>query len=126
MRNETSLRREGVDDEPPVVELHSRMLTKLGYQPIPANSGEEAVEYLKHNQADLVLLDLVMAPGLDGVDTFRQVKALHPHQKGVILSGYAQPSKVAAMRDMGVTHYLIKPVPMGILAQAIRDELDAR
>ena len=114
-----------VDDEPLVLKVQSELLSSLGYKTECANSGEAAVEYLKQQDADLLLLDLLMDPGIDGVETYRRIKAFKPEQKAVVLTGYATPSQVEEVRSLGAGAYLIKPVPLGMLAKAIRDELDS-
>ncbi|MBN1670351.1 MAG: response regulator [Kiritimatiellae bacterium] len=113
-----------VDDDPTTLQVNSRILTGLGYEVVCAKSGEEAIEYVKQIPVDLLLLDLVMDPGIDGVETYRRVLQVNPKQRAVILSGYAQPSQVEAAQKLGATKYLIKPAPAGTLAQAIRDEID--
>lgn len=112
-----------VDDEPFVLQTNTHVLGDLGYRVLTANGGEQAVNIVREQPVDLVLLDLVM-PAMDGVETLRRIHAVKPGVKAVILSGYAQPSQVEAVRQMGAMHYLIKPVPTSLLARAIRDELD--
>ena len=113
-----------VDDEPLVLKVQSNLLASLGYETITMNSGEEAVDYLQTNDVDLLLLDLLMEPGIDGVETFRRIRKFKPSQKAVVLTGYATPAQVKEVRDLGAGAYLIKPVPLSMLAQAIRHELD--
>ncbi len=50
-------------------EIASRILIELGYSVTTVSSGEEAVDYLKDNSADLLLLDMIMDPGIDGLET---------------------------------------------------------
>jgi CheY-like chemotaxis protein len=114
-----------VDDEPAVLQANARLLSSLGYEVITANSGEQAIEYMQRNGADLLVLDLVMNEGIDGVAAFRRIREFRPMQKAIVVSGYAEPSKVSVVRNMGIRHYLVKPVALGVLAQALRDELDS-
>jgi CheY-like chemotaxis protein len=113
-----------VDDELSARKVHAKLLTGLGYEVACAAGGKEALEYMANNKADLLVLDLVM-PNMDGVETFRKVKERHPEQRAIMLSGWAQPNKVEAMRELGVEHYLIKPVPLLTLARAVRETLVA-
>ncbi len=62
-----------VDDEPDIVYVVRKMLEKGGYEVVEANSGEEALEKLKKEKPDLVLLDIMM-PGIDGWETCRRIK----------------------------------------------------
>jgi len=100
------------------------ILTKLGYQVVCMETGGQTVAYLKHSGADLVLLDLFMKNGMDGIETYRQIRALRPFQRAIILSGYAEPKHVSALRNLGIENYLVKPVSLPLLAAAIRAELD--
>jgi CheY-like chemotaxis protein len=112
-----------VDDDPLVLESMQRTLGSLGYQIVGVPSGEEAVQYMKTNGADLILLDLLLGAGMDGTATYDQIRRIRPFQRVIVLSGYATPDQVAALRRIGVEHYLIKPVPRLMLAQTIRTEL---
>lgn len=113
-----------VDDDPTTLQVNSRLLIGLGYEVLCAHGGEEAIEFVKQISVKLILLDLVMDPGINGVETLRRIKAIRPKTKAIILSGYAQPSQVAEAQKLGAGKYLIKPAPVGTLAWAIREELD--
>jgi CheY-like chemotaxis protein len=112
-----------VDDEPIALKANAVQLEGLGYEVDQALSGEEAVEFVRENPVDLIVLDMRM-PGMDGAETFRKIRDIRPDQHAIMLTGWAQPSKVQAMTSLGVRHYLIKPVPSLTLARAIRDELE--
>jgi len=62
-----------VDDVQEQRELAVSMLTRLGYQAGAVSSGEEALNYLKTNRADLIVLDMIMDPGMDGLETYRRI-----------------------------------------------------
>jgi len=113
-----------MDDDKLMRETLVHLLNDLGYQVVCAESGEQAVAYITHNGADLVLLDLMMEVGINGIETYRRIRALRPLQRAVMLSGHANPEQVMAIRNLGVEHYLIKPVTLPLLANAIRHELD--
>lgn len=113
-----------VDDMPEQRQIAAAMLEKLGYSVRTAASGEEAVSYLVLNQADLVILDMIMDPGIDGLETFRQIRALHPQQKAVIASGFSENERVRAAQAMGAGAYIRKPYTFEKIGQAVRAELD--
>ena len=113
-----------VDDEPLVQRVNAAELRRLGYQVTCAGSGEEALAHLAEHDADLVLLDMVM-PGMDGLDTFRQIKDIKPNQKVVVYSGFAEPEKVRQIEALGALRILVKPSSIEDLAQALREALDA-
>ncbi|MEJ2025845.1 MAG: response regulator, partial [Deltaproteobacteria bacterium] len=67
-----------VDDIQAQRDLASGILEKLGYEVSCVGSGEEAVEWLKTKTADLVILDMIMNPGMDGLDTYKEMVKLRP------------------------------------------------
>ena len=113
-----------VDDEPVVLDVSSELLASLGYQVKSAHSGEDAIAYLEKNHADLVLLDVVMPPGIDGVETLRRIKAIKPTQKAIVLSGCGDSFVAAATLALGAGCFIRKPAPLPVLASAVRNELD--
>jgi CheY-like chemotaxis protein len=113
-----------VDDMKEQREIAAKIIEKLGYAAKFAESGEQAVELLKHERADLLILDMIMDPGIDGLETYHQVKKLHPHQKAIITSGYAETERVRMAQRFGVGGYLKKPYTVHNLACAIKAELN--
>ncbi len=112
-----------VDDVDAQRELLSEILSRLGYQVKTAGSGEEAVAYLQKNQVDLVVLDMIMEPGMDGLDTYRRIRALRPGQRALIISGYARTERVTEAQRLGVGRYVKKPYTVETIGKAVRDEL---
>ena len=74
-----------VDDVQEQREVATNILTRLGYKVDSVASGEEAITYLKINKADLVILDMIMDPGIDGLETYRRILEISPRQKSIIL-----------------------------------------
>ncbi len=114
-----------IDDEQIILDVNKRILQSLGYQVHCVSSGQQAIEYLKENDVDLILLDMVM-PGMDGVETYRRITEFKPHQKCVILSAYPRYHKVVEIQSLGGGPYLVKPPGLAELAQTIRFELDRK
>ncbi len=108
-----------VDDEPHLRDIARQMLVALGYDVVTAVSGEQAVDYLKNHRVDLVLLDMLMAPGINGRQTFEQIIALHPGQKALIASGFSRDEEVQQALRLGVSGYLQKPYALNNLGQAL-------
>ena len=113
-----------VDDIKEQRQIASDLLTQLGYRVTVAASGEEALEYLKENPVDVVILDMIMDPGMDGLDTFKHILDIHPGQKAVIASGFSQTKRVNAAIDLGAGPYIKKPYTWKTLGQAVRTALD--
>ncbi|MFH0731245.1 MAG: CHASE2 domain-containing protein [Pseudomonadota bacterium] len=115
-----------VDDIPEQLNIAVRMLGKLGYKVAAASGGEEAVAHLKSHSVDLLVLDMVMPPGIDGLETFERIRAIHPHQKAIIASGFAESDRVNAMQAMGAGVYIRKPYTLEKIGIAVRSELDRK
>jgi signal transduction histidine kinase/DNA-binding response OmpR family regulator len=113
-----------VDDVPEQLEIARLMLTTLGYSAATVSSGEEALDYLQQHAADLVVLDMVMEPGMDGLETYRRILAGHPLQKAILLSGYSETENITACLELGAGQYIKKPCTLERLGIAIRHELD--
>ncbi len=113
-----------VDDDPIQKEVTSRLLQRLGYKITVVGSGEEAIELLKQSPQDLLILDMVMSPGIDGAETYRRSLEVNRHQKAIIVSGFAETDKVKAAIELGAAEFLRKPLTMKSLANAVRKELD--
>jgi PAS domain S-box-containing protein len=81
-----------VDDQPDVLDMAVTLFSNLGYDPLAANSGTEALNLLKQNQDIKVLFSDVVMPGMDGVALARAARVLMPHLKVVLASGYMSGS----------------------------------
>jgi len=112
-----------VDDVRSQREILCTMLKDFHYSPTAVSSGEEAIEYLKENSADLVLLDMIMDPGMNGRQTYEKIIALHPGQNAVIISGYTQTEDVKETQRMGAGPYLKKPVTLERLGLTVKEAL---
>lgn len=113
-----------VDDVREQREIASEILEKLGYTVITAASGEEAVNYVQHRPADLMVLDMIMDPGIDGLETYQRILKINPKQKAVIASGYSESTRVREAQRLGVGAYVKKPYLMEKIGRAVRAELD--
>ena len=102
---------------------NTRMLDTLRYNALAFSSGEEAIEYLKEHKADLILLDMIMDPGMSGRDTYERIIKIHPHQRAIIASGFAETDEVKEAQKLGAGRYLRKPLTLEILGLAVKEEL---
>ncbi|MBW1749878.1 MAG: response regulator [Deltaproteobacteria bacterium] len=112
-----------VDDEVEQREIGVSILEKLGYRAWALSSGEEAVEFIKKQPVDLVLLDMIMPSGMDGLDSYRKILMITPGQKAVIVSGYSANDRVRDALELGIGAYLKKPYTIEQVSQAIHQEL---
>jgi len=113
-----------VDDMEDQREIASEMLQKLGYSVVSVASGEEAVDYIKNNSADLVMLDMIMDSGIDGLDTYKKILEINPGQKAIITSGYSETERVKGAQRLGATSYVKKPYLLEKIGKVVRAELD--
>jgi len=113
-----------VDDVKDQRLIASDMLMKLGYSVVSVANGEEAVDYIKNNSADLVVLDMIMDPGMDGLDTYKKILEINPYQKAIIASGYSETERVREAQKLGATSYVKKPYLLEKIGQVIKTELD--
>ena len=113
-----------VDDMKEQRELATGMLGSIGYQATAVAGGEEAVEYLKCKKADLILLDMIMDPGIDGMETYRRILEIRPGQKAIIVSGFSETDRVRKTMEMGAGAFVRKPYILEKIGLAIRKELD--
>jgi CheY-like chemotaxis protein len=113
-----------VDDVEEQREIASRILRRLGYSVTAVSSGEQAVDYLKDNSADLMLLDMIMDPGIDGLETYKRILEFYPGQKAIIASGFSETRRVKKAQRLGAGAYIKKPYLLEKIGLAVRDELD--
>jgi PAS domain S-box-containing protein len=112
-----------VDDIQQQREIAKSILIRLGYHTETVASGEEAIAYLENNRPDLIVLDMIMDPGLDGFETYRRIVAGKPGQKAIIVSGYSESEQVRKTQELGAGQYLKKPYTLETLGLAVRNEL---
>jgi len=113
-----------VDDEESQREISCKMLDTLGYKTKAVSSGEEAVEYLKENTVDLIMLDMIMDPGINGRETYERIIKIHPKQKAIIVSGFAETDEVKKAQKLGAGQYIKKPVTLEKIGLAVKEELE--
>ena len=115
-----------VDDVAEQREIASEMLEKLGYSVTSVSSGEEAIDYMKDNSADLLVLDMIMDPGIDGLETYKRILELRPGQKAIIVSGFTETDGAREVQKLGAGAYVKKPYLIEKLGTTVRDELSKK
>ena len=98
----------------------------MGYSVTAVASGEEAVEYVKDHHVDLLVLDMIMDPGIDGLETYKRIFKDQPGQRAIITSGFSETDHVREAQNLGVGAYIKKPYTMEKLGTAIRSELERK
>jgi PAS domain S-box-containing protein len=113
-----------VDDVPEQRELAMSMLERLGYAVFAVESGEAALAWLGEQEADLVVLDMIMDPGMDGLETYRAILAVRSGQRAIIVSGFSETERVRQTQALGAGAYVRKPYILEKIGLAVRRELD--
>jgi len=98
-----------VDDIREQRQIASQMLKQLGYRVTSVSSGEEALSYLRKENADLLILDMIMDPGMDGLETYRKILEGCPGQKAILASGFSETDRVREAQRLGAGPYIKKP-----------------
>jgi DNA-binding NtrC family response regulator len=76
------------------------------------------------NSADLLILDMIMDLGIDGLETYKRILEFHPGQKAIIASGFSETERVKKVQKLGAGAYIKKPYVLEKIGIAVRAELD--
>lgn len=112
-----------VDDVENQRQIASDILLHLGYSVATVDSGEQAIEYLKESSADIVLLDMIMSPGIDGLETYKRIIEIQPSQTVIIVSGYSRADKIEEAKKLGISQFVAKPYSMVKISAAVEQAI---
>ncbi len=107
-----------VDDEQEFVEQLSERLKLRDYDVTAVYSGEEAVEKIRQYLFDVVILDVSM-PGMDGIETLKNIKSIRPLTEVIMLTGHATVESAIEGMRLGAFDYLMKPTEIEKLTEKI-------
>ena len=113
-----------VDDEPEIVKMGAHMLASLGFRPVVANDGAEALRLFELNpdQYDVVITDQVM-PGMSGAELIEKLLVVRPGLPVILCTGFSEALTPEQAKDAGVREFMMKPIGMRQLAEAIKRAL---
>lgn len=111
-----------VDDEAMMAKLISVHLSVEGYRIETALTGEGALEKIKHEKPALVLLDMLL-PGIDGVETLKRMRGIHPDLSVVMVTGVYDPEEGKRAYAAGAMDYVTKPIDFQYLKSTILTQL---
>lgn len=111
-----------VDDEPIVREAIKDWLVDAGYEVAIAESGEEALEIIARRDFGVMVVDLRL-PGMTGLKVLKEVKAIKPSIKSIVITAYPTPATAAEAERLGAVNYLVKPVAPDELENLIKEAL---
>lgn len=100
-----------VDDEPGMLETLTDLLEEFGYTVETANNGKEAIEKVKANPFDIVFMDIKM-PGINGVETFRQLKKIRPGIVVMMMTAYSVEQLIDEAIQEGAKGIMHKPIQL--------------
>jgi CheY-like chemotaxis protein len=102
------------------------ILERLNYNVKTVSSGEKAIEFMTNHSSDLLLLDMIMDPGIDGLETYMKILQLHPGQKAVVASGFSDNGRVKQAQRLGAGEYVKKPYTFEKIGMAVKKELERK
>lgn len=112
-----------IDDEKDQRTILTTILIKLGFTVETVSSGEEAIEYLKKHHVDLVILDMLMEPGMNGREVWEQMVKICPCQKILITSGFSRTEEVKHMQSQGAGAFIQKPFTLEHISKTLQEAL---
>ncbi len=115
-----------IDDSQEQRDVAEIMLKELGYNVYSVESGKEAIHYMNNNSVDLIILDMLLQDDMDGYKTYSEIIKFKPHQKAIIVSGFAEDERVKSTQKLGAGIYLEKPYIISGLSRAVKEELEKK
>ena len=112
-----------VDDEKQLRNIAYEVLTFRGYTVSSVPSGEAAIEFVKSTPVDLLILDMLMEPGINGYQTYKEILKLHPEQKAIIASGFSGSSEIEDTLNLGAGGFIKKPYSLEKLCNEVKQIL---
>ncbi|MBL0699773.1 MAG: response regulator, partial [Desulfosarcina sp.] len=115
-----------IDDEVDFLETIVNRLKKRKLDAVGVTSGEEALKLLNEQLFDVILLDIKMPGGIDGIEALREIKKIQPIEEVILLTGHASvETSIEGMR-LGAFDYLIKPVKFEDLLQKMASAFEKK
>ena len=112
-----------VENETIQQDLLKNILSMLNYSSNAVSTGEEAVEFLKKNPADIVILDMILGKGMNGKETYEKIIEFSPGQKAIIISGYSKNEDVVNAQKLGAGKFISKPYDINTIGKTIFEAL---
>jgi DNA-binding NtrC family response regulator len=103
-----------VDDEAPIREVLSTFLEEIGYEAHALADGESAINWLREEKPDLILLDVRM-PGMSGLDVLKNARQLYPEMPVIMISGYADEDLAREALQEGAYDFFLKPFELSVI-----------
>lgn len=114
-----------VDDEPSILHSLSVLLADEGFEVLTASNGYEALKVISSDSPDLVLLDIWM-PGIDGIETLKEIKKDNPYIQVVIITGHGTIETAVEATKLGAFGFIEKPLSIDKVIVSINNALNFR
>ena len=115
-----------VDDEKDFLEATVKRLGKRDIDATGVLSGEEALKIMREKLFDVVILDIKMPGGMDGIEALREMKKIRPLTEVILLTGHASVETSIEGMKIGAFDYLLKPVKLEDLMQKLAQAFDKK
>lgn len=113
-----------VDDLASQRQIAATILKNLDYQVFTVEDGLAALDFVKENPVDLLVLDMIMAPSISGLETYERIKEVYPDQKAIIASGHSESEEVLKAQKLGAGSFVKKPYTILDMGIAVKEELE--
>ena len=108
-----------VDDDPDMAETLSDILNDMGYDVAIAENGYRAIEMTRQNKYDVALMDIMM-PGINGVETFKEVKQISPQTRVIMMTAYSVEDLLREALKEGACGIIYKPIDIDKLIASLQ------
>ncbi len=113
-----------VDDLASQRKIAETILKYLGYKVFSVSDGMRALDFVLQTPVDLLILDMVMAPSISGLETYRRIKKIQPDQKAILASGHSESEDVLKAQSIGAGAFIKKPYTILDMGIAVKEELE--
>jgi len=115
-----------VDDEEDFLETLVKRLHKRNIDTTGVASGEQALEIMEKKLFDVVILDVKMPMGMDGIETLREIKKIQPLAEVILLTGHASVESSIEGMKLGAFDYLLKPIKLEELLEKLAQAFEKK
>jgi len=111
-----------VDDQNGIRVLLTEVFSSEGYRTYQASNGKTALDIVRSERPDLVLLDMKI-PGMDGLEILKHIKQIHPDVKVIMMTAYGELDMIKEATESGAIMHFTKPFDIDELRMAVNAEL---
>ena len=113
-----------VDDQASQRKIAETILKHLGYKVFSVANGDNALDFIMQTPVDLLILNMVMAPSISGLEAYRRIRKIQPDQKAIIASGHSESDDVLKALSLGAGAFVKKPYTILDMGIAVKEELE--